>query len=117
MAREGDERVESMDPCDEVRPRIDRVSYVRSISLERSSLHDMPETQRAMRSVGLTINMSSRGLCLLLDWVPVKGEVLRVQMPTPVTTAQTPTLADVRWVRSVIFHGKELTLVGLKFLV
>jgi len=66
---------------------------------------------------GLTVNMSSRGLCVLLDWFPEQGEVLRVHIPTPVTTAQTPTLADVRWVRSMPLKGKVMAIVGLKFLV
>ena len=114
---EGRNRVDSLGQWDEVRPRIDRVSYVRAIQVERTCRSDESGGYAPAGTIALSINMSSQGLCLLLEWPSVMGEVLRVHMPTPVMTAQTPTLANVRWARPIIFHGKELSLAGLKFLL
>ena len=109
--------VEVFNHCDEIRPRIERVSYVRTVQFERTYVNEAAGECRNHVAAGLSINVSSLGLCLLVDWVPVMGEIWRVHMPMPVSTAQTPTLADVRWARPIVFHGKELAIVGLKFLL
>jgi len=67
--------------------------------------------------LGLTVNVSSAGLCLLVDWFPKPGEILRVHLPLSTVGATTPTLADVRWVRALPFEGSGLAMVGLKFIV
>ena len=109
--------MESVRQFDEVRPRVDRVTYVKTVQLERTSITDQGGECPHRVTKGLSINVSSRGLCLLLDWAPDLREIVRIHMPMPVATAQTPTLADVRWVRPVVFHGKELAIVGLQFAV
>ena len=46
-------------------------------------------------------------------------QVIKVHVPTPVALAETPTLAEVRWIRKVPFSasGSEASFfVGLKFL-
>ncbi len=80
-------------------------------------------TQREARGLaapegaGITVNVSSGGLCLLLDWAPPVQEVLQVHVPMPATLAQTPTLAEVRWVRPLPFTDNGTYFVGLKFLL
>ena len=65
----------------------------------------------------LSLNISSRGMLVLMEHPPALEQVLRVKVPTPLAWAETPTLAEVRWVRRVPF-GQEpgMALVGLRFL-
>jgi hypothetical protein len=45
--------------------------------------------------------------------------VLKVYVPTPVTVAETPTLAEVRWTRKMPIgkpNGQGAYFVGLKFM-
>jgi hypothetical protein len=46
-------------------------------------------------------------------------QVLKVYVPTPISLAETPTLAEVRWTRKLPFgrnNGTTPYLVGLKFM-
>ena len=67
----------------------------------------------------LSLNISSGGMLVLMDQEPVVEQVLKVYVPTPVSAAETPTLAEVRWTRPVPF-GKPSShcpyFVGLKFI-
>ncbi len=65
----------------------------------------------------LSINVSSGGMCLLMEMEPAVREVLRVHVPMPVTLAETPTLAEVRWVRRPPFAQEGVYVVGLKFIL
>ncbi|MGH7256048.1 MAG: PilZ domain-containing protein [Nitrospirales bacterium] len=67
--------------------------------------------------MALSVNVSSGGMCLLMNRRPSVKQVLRVQVPMPVNLAQTPTLAEVRWVRQPPFSQDGVYLVGLKFLL
>lgn len=67
----------------------------------------------------LSLNISSGGMLVLMEQAPEVEQVLRVHVPTPVTVAETPTLAEVRWTRRVPFGkggGAGPYLVGLKFI-
>jgi hypothetical protein len=101
----------------DLQTRPDRVCCIRELRIERTSDRD-PVGQNLHNSFdGLTINLSSRGLCVLLNWRPVQGEVLRVHVPTPVVMTQTPTLVDVRWIRILPFKNHDFVIAGLKFLL
>ena len=66
----------------------------------------------------LSLNISSGGMLVLMDQVPAIEQVLKVYVPTPITAAETPTLAEVRWTRRLPF-GKTnggAYFVGLKFM-
>jgi c-di-GMP-binding flagellar brake protein YcgR len=67
----------------------------------------------------LTLNISSGGMLLVMDQAPSVQQVMKVYVPTPITAAETPTLAEVRWMRRLPF-GKINTngayFVGLKFI-
>jgi hypothetical protein len=65
----------------------------------------------------LTLNISSRGMLLLMDQAPGVAEVLKVYVPTPINQARTPTLAQVAWTRPVPLAPDTLQFVGLKFVI
>ncbi len=65
----------------------------------------------------LSLNICSGVMVVLLEHPPALEQVLRVNVPTPLAWAGTPTLAEVRWVRRVPFgHEPGMALVGLRFL-
>lgn len=67
----------------------------------------------------LSLNISSGGMLVLMEQAPIVDQVLRVHVPTPVSAAETPTLAEVRWTRELPFgraSGNRAFLVGLKFM-
>ena len=66
-----------------------------------------------------SLNISSGGMLVLMDQAPQIEQVLKVYVPTPITIAETPTLAEVRWTRKVPFgksNGNGAYFVGLKFM-
>lgn len=66
----------------------------------------------------LSINISSGGILLMMDWDPDMGRILRLDVPTPVQVANTPTLTQVRWKRRTPYSNATcLYFVGLKFIV
>lgn len=67
----------------------------------------------------LSLNISSGGMLVLMDHAPEVEQVLKVLVPTPTSSAGTPTLAEVRWTRKLPFGGSRndgAHFVGLKFL-
>jgi hypothetical protein len=67
----------------------------------------------------LSLNISSGGMLVLMDQAPQVDQVLKVYVPTPVSVAETPTLAEVRWTRKLPFgkpNGDGAYFVGLKFM-
>ena len=67
----------------------------------------------------LSLNISSGGMLVLMDQVPAIEQVMKVYVPTPISMAETPTLAEVRWTRKLPFgkpNGDEAYFVGLKFM-
>jgi hypothetical protein len=93
------------------------VSCIREFTVERTAGRTSVGQNLQSNLTGLIINLSTRGLCVLLDWSPELGEVLRIHVPTPVAMTQTPTLADVRWVQVLPFREHHFVVAGLKFLV
>jgi len=71
------------------------------------------------RGKALSLNISSGGMLLLMDQAPKVEQVLKVYVPTPITIAETPTLAEVRWSRMLPFgmsHSDTAHFVGIKFM-
>ena len=67
----------------------------------------------------LSLNISSGGMLVLMDQAPDVEQVLKVYVPTPISVAETPTLAEVRWTRKLPFgklNGNGAYFVGLKFM-
>lgn len=97
--------------------RPERVTCIREFTVERTAERIAVGQNLQGAVTGLIINLSARGLCVLLDWLPEPGEVLRIHVPTPVINSQTPTLADVRWTQVLPFRQHYFVVAGLKFLV
>ena len=67
----------------------------------------------------LSLNISSGGMLVLMDQAPAIEQVMKVYVPTPISMAGTPTLAEVRWTRKLLFgtpDGNGAYFVGLKFM-
>ena len=67
----------------------------------------------------LSLNISSGGMLVLMDQVPAIEQVMKVYVPTPISAAETPTLAEVRWTRRLPFgatNSNVVYFVGLKFM-
>ena len=99
-------------------------SHNERAALLRPILYEMTtsvEAQAASTHSGkaLSLNISSGGMLVLMEQVPDVNQVLKVYVPTPLTVVETPTLAEVRWVRRIPFWqgtGTGPYLVGLKFM-
>jgi hypothetical protein len=91
---------------------------MQAVTFEASSTLRLVDEERPIPALlGLTVNVSSSGLCLLTEWVPKPGEVVRLQLPLATVAAHTPTLAEVRWVRAAPFEVRGLSVVGMRFIV
>jgi hypothetical protein len=75
------------------------------------------ETDVAKTGEALSMNISSGGMLLLMDWDPEVGQVLKVHVPTPVGGVRTPTLAEVCWKCPVpMMRSNGTYFVGLKYM-
>lgn len=73
----------------------------------------------AKKGKALSLNISSGGMLILMEQAPKVEQVLKIYVPTPVTIAETPTLAEVRWSRMLPFEGSNSPtahLVGVRFM-
>jgi len=102
----------------------ERVALLRPIpydmlyDIDTSLGQNSPEARVARQGRGLSLNVSSGGMLLLMDHQPKVNQVLRIHVPTPVTIAKTPTLAEVRWTRKIPFETfYAIHFVGLKFML
>src|SRR3989441_13323369 len=102
----------------------ERVALLRPIpydvfyDIDTSLEQELPEPRVARPGKGLSLNVSSGGMLLMMDHQPKVNQVLRIHVPTPVTMAKTPTLAEVRWTRKLPFQTLDaIYFVGLKFLL
>lgn len=98
-----------------------RVVLLREIDFEISLMLEegtvAPEKQGSALRKALLLNISSGGILLLMEGAPRPEQVLKIQVPTAINTIKIPTLAEVRWVRSVPFlQPQGPQFVGLKFL-
>ena len=97
-----------------LQPILYDVLYDIDMSLEQES----PEPRVARHGKGLSLNVSSGGMMLMMDHQPTVNQVLKIHVPTPVNMAKTPTLAEVRWTRKLPFQTDYgIYFVGLKFLL
>jgi hypothetical protein len=96
----------------------ERVALLRPIPYEMTMPIGKPP-QAIHRGKALSVNISNGGMLVLMDHAPAVEQVLKVYVPTPITLAETPTLAEVRWTRRLPFgrtNGNGLYFVGLKFM-
>src|SRR5882672_12112934 len=96
-------------------------SHSERAALLRPILYDMTtpvEDPYASTHSGkaLSLNISNGGMLVLMDQVPAIEQVIKVYVPTPIIMAETPTLAEVRWIRKLPFgklNGNGAYFVGL----
>jgi PilZ domain len=96
----------------------ERAALLRPIPYEITAPVDDPMVS-ARQGRALSVNISSGGMLILMDQAPAIEQVLKVYVPTPITQAETPTLAEVRWTRELPFtqnNGTGPYFVGLKFM-
>jgi c-di-GMP-binding flagellar brake protein YcgR len=95
----------------------ERVALLRPIPYEMTTAVDDPSAS-AHQGKALSVNISSGGMLILMEQAPAIEQVMKVYVPTPISVAETPTLAEVRWTRRLPF-GKSnggAYFVGLKFM-
>lgn len=96
----------------------DRAVLLRPILYEMTA----PEAGNGNLVIGgkaLSLNISSGGMLVLMDQAPDIKQVLKIHVPTPITIAETPTLAEVRWTRKLPMgdsSSRVTYFVGLKFM-
>jgi hypothetical protein len=95
-------------------PLMRLVRYESTVPLMQEEHEEIAEQQVG---AGLTVNISSSGLCLLLDWAPQVRALLRLHVPMSAPTVKTPTLAEVRWVRPLPFRWGGVNIVGLRYIL
>ena len=99
-------------------------SHSERAALLRPILYEMTTTVESSAASthsgkALSLNISSGGMLVLMDQVPAIEQVMKVYVPTPISMAETPTLAEVRWTRKLPFgqlNGNGAHFVGLKFM-
>lgn len=97
--------------------RQDRVPILQSVLFERAMPRMGQDGVMLHSRLGLSLNMSSAGLCLLVNDLPSVGEVWRVSVPSSAVGIRTPTLADVRWMKPLPLAQCGIFVVGLKFIL
>jgi hypothetical protein len=94
----------------------ERAALLRPIVYEMTTPVDAPAAS-TYSGKALSLNISSGGMLVVMEQVPAIEQVIKVYVPTPISVADTPTLAEVRWTRRLPF-GKTnggVYFVGLKF--
>lgn len=97
----------------------ERVALLRPILYEMTSPAERALPSESSDGRALSLNISSGGMLVMMDQEPEIEQVLKVYVPTPVSVAETPTLAEVRWTRQVPFgqaNNSGAYFVGLKFM-
>jgi len=96
----------------------ERAALLRPILYEMTTPVEGPAAS-SRSGKALSLNISSGGMLVLMDQIPAIEQVMKVYVPTPISMAETPTLAEVRWTRKLPFgkpSGDGAYLVGLKFM-
>ena len=96
----------------------ERVALLRPILYEMTTPVEAPAAS-TQSGKALSLNISSGGMLVLMDQVPAIEQVMKVYVPTPISMAETPTLAEVRWTRKLPFgksNSNGAYFVGLKFM-
>jgi hypothetical protein len=104
--------------ADSQKSHSERAALLRPILYEMTTPVEIPAAP-THSGKALSLNISSGGMLVLMDQAPAIEQVMKVYVPTPITAAETPTLAEVRWIRKLPFgkpNGSGAYFVGLKFM-
>ncbi len=92
-------------------------SIVREKKQSKSQATYIADVEEKLGSA-LSLNLHSGGMLLIMDENVEVSQVLKLGIPTPLTDIHTPTLAEIRWVKSTPFTCQSSTcFVGVRFLV
>ena len=97
----------------------ERGALLRPIPYEMTAPVDVPSPS-AHQGTALSVNISSGGMLILMDQAPAIEQVMKIYAPTPITAAEIPTLAEVRWTRKLPFGRNDDAgsyFVGIKFML
>lgn len=100
----------------------DRMSLMRPISYAMIRTDRWRTNQDGNGTAGhaLSLNISSKGLLILMDREPEVDQTMRISVPSAAQEVNIPTMADVRWTRKVPFMSSEahpFFFVGLRFMM
>mgnify|MGYP001185083313 FL=1 len=104
------------------KPHTDRAPLMRTIDIEMVATGTtlMDCQTGSVSGQALTLNISPKGLLVLMDREPEVDQVLRILVPSPVYEVGTPTLSEVRWTRKMpLLSGDAhpVYFVGLRFIL
>ncbi len=99
----------------DVPARGERHSIQRLVRYEYRTSDDALGAEPRREGTGLTINVGDGGLCLLLDWAPTVGDIMRLAIVPPEPPLLSPCQAEVRWVSPLPLACDNIYLVGIKF--
>lgn len=73
------------------------------------------------RGTAISINSSPGGMLILMDQAPHVDQVISLSVPSPTPTRGRPTLAEVRWTKTLTVEAEdghhEMHLAGVRFLL
>lgn len=100
----------------------DRIALIRRVQYETmvSDPLNVETASSCIQGEALSLNISSKGMLVLMDRVPRRDEVVRLMVPSPIGSVNTPTLADVRWTSPLPLvkeTAQPLYFVGLRFIL
>ena len=94
------------------------ILYDSLYGIDTSHEQKSPDLRMAHKGKGLSVNVSSGGMLLMMDHQPQVNQALTISVPTPIHMAKTPTLAEIRWTRRLPLQTSPgIYFVGLKFVL
>ena len=96
----------------------ERAALLRAIPYEMTITEEAPAESTHSGKM-LSLNISNGGMLVLMDQSPEVAQVLKIYVPTPISMADTPTLAEVRWTKKLSLgkpNGYGAYFVGLRFM-
>ena len=94
------------------------ILYDALYGIDTSHEQKSPDLLTAHKGKGLSVNVSSGGMLLMMDHQPQVNQALTISVPTPIHMAKTPTLAEVCWMRKLPFATfPGIYFAGVKFLL
>ena len=76
----------------------ERIDLVRRIPYTLTKSYDEDEFVDR-HGTGISVNITSQGMLLMMEEVPKTEQVMNVRVPTPSDPVAIPTLAEVRWTK------------------
>ena len=96
----------------------ERIATMRPIAYEVYDCTEATGSITTRHGNALFLNISAGGMLLLMDHAPQVQQIIKLFVPTPITQAKAPTLAEVRWTRpSPTVPSSGTYLVGVRYMI